>query len=75
VRGIDPYFSLELGVGMNYRQFLAEVALVGLIDGSSALQKGFSDENNRALQRDLGTTLPMIGIGIRGGFSTWRPGR
>ncbi|HVY29755.1 MAG TPA: hypothetical protein VHB79_24515 [Polyangiaceae bacterium] len=75
VRGIDPYFSLELGVGMNYRQFLAEVALVGLIDGSSALQKGFSDANNRALQRDLGTTLPMIGIGIRGGFSTWRPGR
>lgn len=75
VRGIDPYFSIELGVGINYRQFLAEIALEALIDGSTALQKGFSDENNRALQKDLGTTLPMVGIGLRGGFSTWRPGR
>jgi hypothetical protein len=75
VRGIDPYFSLELGMGFNYRQFLGEMGLIALIDGSTALQKGFSNESNRALTSDLGTTLPMIGIGLRGGFSQWRPAR
>ena len=75
VRGIDPYFSFELGMSFNYRQFLGEIGLIALIDGSTALQKGFSDEANRALTRDLGTTLPMIGLGLRGGFSQWRPPR
>jgi hypothetical protein len=75
VRGVDPYFALELGLGFNYRQFLGELGVMALIDGSTALQKGFSDESNRALTRDLGTTLPMIGIGLRGGFSQWRPAR
>ncbi len=75
VRGIDPYFSFELGMSFNYRQFLGEIGLIALIDGSTALQKGFSTEANRALTRDLGTTLPMVGIGLRGGFSQWRPPR
>jgi copper chaperone CopZ len=75
VRGIDPYFSLELALGFNYRQFLGEMGLIALIDGSTALQKGFNDESNRALTNDLGTTLPMVGIGLRGGFSQWRPSR
>lgn len=74
VRGIDPYFSFELGMSFNYRQFLGELGLIALIDGSTALQKGFSDDANRALTRDLGTTLPMLGLGLRGGFSQWRPG-
>ena len=73
VRGVDPYFSLEVALGFNYRQFLGELGLIALIDGSTALQKGFSDASNRALTRDLGTTLPMIGVGLRGGFSQWRP--
>jgi hypothetical protein len=76
VRGLDPYFALELSLGFNYRQFLGELGLVALIDGSTALQKGFrGDEENANLTRDLGTTLPMVGIGLRGGFSQWRPGR
>ena len=75
VRGIDPYFLLELSLGFNFRQFLGEVGLIALIDGSTALQEGFSDEYNRHLTSDLGTTLPMVGIGLRGGFSQWRPGR
>ncbi len=75
VRGVDPYFSFELGMSFNYRQFLGEIGLIALIDGSTALQKGFSDEANRALTRDLGTTLPMVGLGLRGGFSQWRPPR
>jgi hypothetical protein len=75
VRGIDPYFSLELALGFNYRQFLGEIGLIALIDGSTALQKGFSTDANRALTRDLGTTLPMVGLGLRGGFSQWRPPR
>lgn len=75
VRGVDPYFALELALGFNYRQFLGEIAVMAQIDGSTALQKGFSDSSNEALTRDLGTTLPMIGIGLRGGFSQWRPAR
>lgn len=75
VRGIDPYFSLELALGFSFRQFLGEVGVVGVIDGSTALKKGFSDSANRALTRDLGSTLSMVGIGLRGGFSQWRAGR
>jgi hypothetical protein len=75
VRGLDPYFSVELGLGFNYRQFLGELGVLALVDGSTALQKGFSADANRALTRDLGTTLPMVGLGLRGGFSQWRPGR
>jgi hypothetical protein len=75
VRGLDPYFSLELALGFNYGRFLGELGLVALIDGSTALQKGFRDDANKSLTRDLGTTLPMVGFGLRGGFSQWRPGR
>lgn len=75
VRGLDPYFSLELGFGFNHWRFLGELCLVALIDGSTALQKGFREDANKNLTRDLGTTLPMIGIGLRGGFSQWHPAR
>jgi hypothetical protein len=75
VRGLDPYFSLELGLGFNYGRFLGELGLVALIDGSTALQTGFSEDANKNLTRDLGTTLPMVGFGLRGGFSQWHPAR
>jgi hypothetical protein len=75
VRGIDPYFSLELALGFNYKQFLGEIGLIALIDGSTGLQKGFSNEANQNLTKDLGTTLTMVGVGLRGGFSQWRSGR
>lgn len=76
VRGVDPYFSLELSLGFNYGRFLGELGFVALIDGSTQLQNGFEeDEQNANLTRDLGTTLPMIGIGLRGGFSQWKPAR
>jgi hypothetical protein len=75
VRGLDPYFRLELSLGFNYRQLLGELGLVALIDGTTALQDGFSDDRNRHLTKDLGTTLPMVGIALRAGFSQWRPAR
>jgi hypothetical protein len=74
VRGVDAYFSLELGLGFNYKQFLGEIGVIALIDGSAALQKGYSPPN-ADLTKDLGTTLPMFGLGLRGGFSQWRSGR
>jgi hypothetical protein len=73
VSGVDPYFLLELSLGFNYGQFMGELGLVAVIDGSTALRKGFQDEN-RDLTSSLGTTLPMAGIGLRLGFSQWRPG-
>jgi hypothetical protein len=75
VRGLDPYFSLELALGFNYRQFLGEIGLITQLDGSTALQRGFSESSNRDLTKNLGTTLPMVGIGLRAGFSQWRSGR
>lgn len=75
VRGVDPYFLLELALGFNFGRFLGEIGLVALIDGTTTLQRGFSAEANRRLTRDLGTTLPMVGLGLRGGFSQWRPAR
>lgn len=75
VRGIDPYFSLELALGFNYRQFLGEIGLIAQIDGSTALQRGFSESSNQDLTKNLGTTLPMVGLGLRAGFSQWRSGR
>ena len=75
VRGLDPYFALELGLGLNFRQFLGEIGLVGVIDGTGSLQKGFSGTTDQALTQDLGSTLTMVGIGIRGGFSQWRATR
>ncbi len=75
VRGIDPYFSLELALGFNYRQFLGEIGILTQIDGSTALQRGFSKSSNEDLTRNLGTTLPMVGISLRAGFSQWRSGR
>ena len=79
VSGVDPYFLLELSFGFNYRHFLGELGLIALIDGSTALQKGFPsnapNDPNPNLTSDLGTTLPMVGIGLRGGFSQWSPGR
>jgi hypothetical protein len=75
VRGLDPYFALELALGFNYRQFLGEIGFIVQVDGSTALQRGFSDESNRDLTKNLGTTLPMLGIGLRAGFSQWRSSR
>jgi len=76
VSGADPYFLFELGLGFNYRQFLGEVGLMATIDGSSALRRGFGAGNeNQYLTKDLGTTLPMVGIGLRAGFSQWRQTR
>ena len=75
VRGLDPYFALELGLGLNFRQFLGEIGLVAVIDGSTALNNGFSRDTNTALTKDLGSTLTMVGIGLRAGFSQWRPAR
>lgn len=75
VRGLDPYFSLELALGFNYRQFLGELGLMTQLDGSTALQRGFSEGSNEDLTKNLGTTLPMVGIGLRVGFSQWRSGR
>jgi hypothetical protein len=62
-------------MGFNFKHFLGEISLVTLINGSSSLKNGFTDAENDRLTSDLGTTLPMIGLGLRGGFSQWRPGR
>ncbi len=73
--GLDPYFRLELQLGFSFKHFLGAIGLVALIDGSTALQRGFTDSQSDGLTRDLGTTLPMVGLGLRGGFSQWRTGR
>lgn len=75
VRALDPFFALELNLGFNFRHFMGEIGLVTLIDGSSALKSGFTDQKDEQLTRDLGTTIPMVGLGLRGGYSEWQPAR
>jgi hypothetical protein len=70
--GLDPYFALELAFGFNYRHVLGELSLVTQLDGISSLQGGLSEDINQHLTKSLGATLPMIGIGLRAGFSQWR---
>jgi hypothetical protein len=69
-RGVDPYFMLDLGIGFNFGPWLAEAALLARIDGSRSLQGDFQTDN---LESKLGTTLPMLGLSLRGGFGQWRP--
>jgi hypothetical protein len=74
-RGVDPYLRLEVGVAINYRHFLGQLSLVGLLDGTTALQNGFTDATNRHLTEGTSPTLAMLGVALRGGLSQWRPSR
>ena len=67
--GFDPYFLLELGVQWSLGHFLLGAEVVTLIDGASSL-------NNQNIEGETSAfgntnTLPLLGLGIHGGYSLW----
>jgi hypothetical protein len=68
----DPYFIAEVGAGYNYRNFLFEAVVVALIEGASTLRADFGSGPQRVFGENS-NALPMIGLGLRGGWSEWRP--
>lgn len=68
--GLDPYFSLELGVASNWRRFLFGLDLLLLVDGTRGLnvRRRPPDERESFAK---GRTLSFIGLGVRAGYSQW----
>jgi tetratricopeptide (TPR) repeat protein len=60
--GIDPYFMAEVGAQYNLGHILLELNLVAFIDGASNIGGNL-----------FSTGLPMLGLGLRGGWSEWKP--
>jgi hypothetical protein len=71
--GIDPYFSLELGAAYNYRHLLTELAVIAFIEGATGLRGAFDAGEQRAVFSN--GTLPMLGLTLKVGYSSWSPKR
>jgi len=67
-KGSDPYFLVELGLQLNFGHLLAEADVVAYIDGTSGIR---DSTNTQSFGDNAG--LRMLGIGLRGGWSEWRP--
>lgn len=70
-KGVDPYFSLELGVAYNYRHFLTEFGLIAYIEGATQLRGSFDDIEQAAVFEN--GALPMLGVALKLGYSSWSP--
>ena len=71
--GVDPYFSFEIGGAFNYRHLIAELALMAVIEGADNLSGPFDEGDERGVFSD--GTLPMLGLGLKLGYSAWSPRR
>lgn len=71
--GVDPYFSLEAGVGVSLGRWLLEGVVLATIDGASSLSGNFDRRTTEAAFGGTDSTLPMLGLSLRFGYSNWRP--
>jgi hypothetical protein len=71
--GVDPYFSFELGGAFNYRHLLAELSLMAFVEGADNLAGPFDEQEEQGVFSD--GTLPLLGIGLKLGYSAWAPRR
>ena len=72
-QGVDAYFSLELGAAYNYRHLLAELAVIAFIEGATGLRGAFDTNEQRTVFSN--GTLPMLGLVLKVGYSSWTPKR
>lgn len=70
---VDAYFALELGAAYNYRHLLAELAVIAFIEGATGLRGAFDTDEQRAVFNN--GTLPMLGLTLKVGYSSWAPKR
>jgi hypothetical protein len=71
--GVDPYFSFELGGAFNYRHLLAELAVMAFVEGADNLAGPFDEQQEQGVFSD--GTLPLLGVGLKLGYSAWAPKR
>lgn len=71
-KGWDPYFLLEVGVQYNWGHVLLELDGLVFVDGASNVSGNLDDGKDWHPYRDTGGLL-MGGIGLRGGWSEWKP--
>lgn len=72
-KGVDPYFSFEIGAAFNYRHLLAELSLMAVVEGADHLSGEFDEGEQGSVFAD--GTLPMLGLGLKLGYSAWAPRR
>ena len=68
--GWDPFFLLEVGVAYHFGHLSIGLDLAAQIDGASSLDGEFDGSNQKAFDRS-GNALPMLGFGLRAGYSQW----
>jgi tetratricopeptide (TPR) repeat protein len=71
VQAVDPYFMAEVGAQYNWGRLLLEANVMAFIDGATNLRGRVRDGD--PVFDDEGGGLPMIGVGLRGGWSEWKP--
>ena len=76
-RGRDGYQFVEkaswipsLGVSYHFGHLSIGLDLAAQVDGASSLAGDFDGTNQRAFDRS-GNILPLLGIGLRAGYSQW----
>jgi hypothetical protein len=68
--GLDPYFLVELGAQANFGHVLAEIDALLFVDGVTNIKRD-SPNGEEQVFKDGG--LRMLGLGIRLGWSEWKP--
>lgn len=71
-KGWDPYFLLEVGAQYNWGHVLLELCGLVFIDGASNAKGRLDDGKSWTPFEDTGGLI-MGGIGLRGGWSEWKP--
>ncbi|HEX6766080.1 MAG TPA: hypothetical protein VF103_11395, partial [Polyangiaceae bacterium] len=68
--GVDAYLLLELGAAYHFGHFSIGFDLIAQVDGAGRLEGSFDGEKRSAFEQ-AGTAIPMLGIGLRAGYSQW----
>jgi hypothetical protein len=67
-KGWDAFFKAELGVAYHFGHLSVGLDLLAEIDGARSLEGTF-DGKHRSAFVESGNALPMLGIGLRAGYS------
>lgn len=70
--GLDPYFLVELGAQANFGHILAEIDALLYVDGVTNIKRDLPSGEEKQVFKDGG--LRMLGLGLRLGWSEWKPG-
>jgi hypothetical protein len=68
--GWGAFLLLEVGVSYHFGHLSIGLDLAAQVDGASSLAGDFDGTNQRAFDRS-GNILPLLGIGLRAGYSQW----